>query len=198
MTNRRDDLLDAAITLLGEQGVRAVTHRAVDAAAGLPAGSTSNYFRTRDALFDAIVERFAARERANWEELAAHLVPTTTTDLARALAVFARDAAGRNRALTLSRYSILVEAARRPELRPQLLTTGARVNTWFATWLRLVGSTDPDHHGHVVGNYLTGLILHQLAIPDPTFDPSTHLDALLTSLIRTQARAGAPSPSRSP
>ncbi|OHV30350.1 MULTISPECIES: TetR/AcrR family transcriptional regulator [Pseudofrankia] len=190
MAGRRDDLLDAAIDLLGEQGVRALTHRAVDAAAGLTAGSTSNYFRTREALFDAIVERFAARERANWEELAAHLAPRTTTDLARALAVFARDSAGRNRALTLSRYAILVEASRRPELRAQLAATGTRVNTWFTTWLRLVGSTDPDHHVHVVGNYLTGLVLHQLAIPDPDFDPMAHLDALLASLIQTQRERG--------
>jgi len=185
-TTRRDDLLDAAIDLLGQQGVRAVTHRAVDAAAELPTGSASNYFRTRDALFDAIVERFSTRERANFEELAAYLAPTTTTELARALAVFARDAAGRNRALTLARYAILIESTRRPELRAQLLATGARVNTWFSTWLRLIGSTNPDQHVHVVGNYLTGLILHQLAMPDPAFDPSTHLDLLLTSLVRGQ------------
>ncbi|MFC7482775.1 TetR/AcrR family transcriptional regulator [Luedemannella flava] len=58
MVNRRDDLLDAAITVLGEGGMRALTHRAVDAAAGLPAGSTSNYFRTRDALLGAVIDRF--------------------------------------------------------------------------------------------------------------------------------------------
>lgn len=190
MASRRDDLLDAAIDLLGEQGVRALTHRAVDAATGLPAGSTSNYFRTKEALFDAVVERFAARERANFEELAAHLAPRTTTDLAKALAVSARDSTGRNRALTLSRYAILVEASRRPELRAQLAAGGARVSTWFATWLRLVGSTDPDHHVHVVGNYLTGLVLHQLAIPDPEFDPTAHIDALLRSLIQSQHEQG--------
>ncbi|CUU59338.1 regulatory protein, tetR family [Parafrankia irregularis] len=190
MASRRDDLLDAAIGLLGEQGVRALTHRAVDAAAGLPAGSTSNYFRTKEALFDAIVERVPARERANFEELAAHLAPRTTTDLAKALAAFARDSAGRERALTLSRYAILVEASRRPELRERLADSGARVNAWFTTWLRLVGSTDPDHHLHVVGNYLTGLVLHQLAIPDPDFDPTAHLDALLRSLIQTQHEQG--------
>jgi len=190
VASRRDDLLDAAIDLLGEQGVRALTHRAVDAATGLPAGSTSNYFRTKEALFDAVVERFAARERANFEELAAHLAPRTTTDLAKALAVSARDSTGRNRALTLSRYAILVEASRRPELRAQLAAGGARVSTWFATWLRLVGSTDPDHHVHVVGNYLTGLVLHQLAIPDPEFDPTAHIDALLRSLIQSQHEQG--------
>src|SRR6266487_2562015 len=64
MAGRREELLDAAITVLGERGIHALTHRAVDTAAGLPAGSTSNHFRTRDALLDAVVERFAARDRA--------------------------------------------------------------------------------------------------------------------------------------
>ena len=91
MTGRRDDLLDAAICLLGERGTHALTHRAVDAAAGLPAGSASNYFRTRDALLNAVVERFAARERANWEDIAAKVCPTTPQELAQALTMFARD-----------------------------------------------------------------------------------------------------------
>jgi uncharacterized protein (TIGR03083 family) len=36
------------------------------------------------------------------------------------------------------------------------------VSAYFINWLRLIGSTDPDRHFHVVGNYITGLVLHQL------------------------------------
>jgi hypothetical protein len=36
----------------------------------------------------------------------------------------------------------------------------------------------------VVGNYLTGLVLHQLAIPDPHFDPTDKIISLLESLVR--------------
>ena len=51
---QRASTVDEAVDLLGEQGVRAVTHRAVDAAAGLPVGATSNLFRTREALFSIL------------------------------------------------------------------------------------------------------------------------------------------------
>ena len=44
---RRERLLDAAIELVGLQGLTALTHRAVDAAAGVPTGTASNYWRTR-------------------------------------------------------------------------------------------------------------------------------------------------------
>jgi DNA-binding transcriptional regulator YbjK len=82
MATRREQLLDAAITVLGERGIHALTHRAVDAQAGLPAGSASNHFRTRDALLDGVMDRFIAREQALWEELAMRMYPTTPHELA--------------------------------------------------------------------------------------------------------------------
>jgi AcrR family transcriptional regulator len=190
MSSRRELLLDAAIRVLGERGVRAVTHRAVDAEAGVGAGSTANYFSTREALFEAIVERFSQRERANFNDIASTVCPTSPADLGRALGAAARDGAGANRTLTLSRYALLVESANNPGLREQMAAAGGRVNTWFANWLRLVGSTDPERDTHIVGNYITGLVLHQLAIPDPQFDPTEKIISLLASLIGTRSRPG--------
>jgi DNA-binding transcriptional regulator YbjK len=189
MMNRRELVLDAAISVLGDHGVRAVTHRAVDAAAALPEGSTSNHFRTRDALFDGIVERFVARERANWEALAARLDPRSPADLAQALAEFAREATTKYKTLTLARYAILVEAARRPSLRERLATGGAEVNAYFSTWLRMAGSAHPERDMHLILNYVTGLILHELAMPDPEFHPGPKLIALFECLIPARPRS---------
>jgi AcrR family transcriptional regulator len=188
MGTRRENLLDAAIRVLGDRGIHALTHRAVDAAAGLPAGSSANHFRTRDALLNAVVERFAARERANWEDIAVTMCPTTPPELAHALTVFAHDATGAQRPLTLARYAILVEAGIHPSLRAQLTSTGARVNAWFTHWLRIAGSTDPERDAPIIMNHWTGLVLHELAIPDPAFDPADQLLALVTSVIRPHLR----------
>jgi DNA-binding transcriptional regulator YbjK len=183
VSNRREHLLDAAIRVLGDRGVRAVTHRAVDAEAGVSAGSTANYFSTREALFAAIVERFSERERQNFDDLAATMSVTSPTELGRVLGAFARDEAGPDRTLALSRYALLVESANNPGLREQMAVTGARVSAWMAERLRRVGSTSPDQDVHVLGNYLTGLVLHQLAIPDPQFDPTGKIVSLLEFLI---------------
>jgi AcrR family transcriptional regulator len=185
--SRREELLDAAISVLGQSGIHGVTHRAVDAAAGLPVGSTSNHFRTRDALLNAVVERFAARERANWEDLATTMYPVTPQELARALATAAQKAAGPHRTLTLARYAILVEAGIHPALRAQLSATGARVNAWFTNWLRIAGSTDPERDAPIIMNHFTGIVLHELAIPDPAFDPYPQIEALVTSVIRAHS-----------
>lgn len=184
MVNRREQLLDSAIRLVGERGVHGLTHRAVDAAAGMPAGSASNLFRRRDALLEAVVERFAERERVSWEQLAAARCPTTPVELAGAMADFARAATGPQRTLTLARYAILVEAGIHPPLRAKLLATGARVNAWFTAWLRLAGSTDPDLHAPVIMNHWAGVVLHELAVPDPGFDPYPQIERLVTALIQ--------------
>src|SRR5688572_27639085 len=94
MATRREVLLDAAITVLGTRGIHSLTHRSVDATADLPSGSTANLFGTRDALLDAVVERFAARERAVADEVRARLCPTTPAELAQAMTTLAHEATG--------------------------------------------------------------------------------------------------------
>src|SRR3954467_5079961 len=59
---RRAELLDAAIHLIGSQGIDAVTHRAVAAAAGVSPASTSYYFRSKDELIDEALRALAERE----------------------------------------------------------------------------------------------------------------------------------------
>lgn len=168
--------------------MRELTHRGVDAAAGLPVGSASNHFRTRDALLSAVVERFATRERTYWDDVAARVAPSTPQELAHVLTVLAREATGPHRTLTMARYAILVEAGLQPSLRARLTETGARVNTWFTNWLRVAGSTDPERHAPILMNHWTGVVLHQLADQNPAFDPSGQFSALVMSVVGPRSR----------
>jgi len=180
---RREELLDAAIAVLGEQGIRRLTHRDIDAAAGLPSGSTSNYFRTRDALIEGVVARFVARERAAWERIAAVTDPSTPAELAAALTLFVRDATDAGRSLTLARLAIFVEAGLRPGLQEWLAESAAETRRWGARWLRAVGSARPESDAQTVLDLLDGVILHQIAFPDPRFDPTARVAALIDLLV---------------
>jgi hypothetical protein len=62
LVKRADAVADTAITLLAERGLRGLTHRAVDEAAGLPPGSTSNLARTRAALLELTLSRLTELE----------------------------------------------------------------------------------------------------------------------------------------
>jgi len=114
------------------------------------------------------------------------MYPTTPEALGRTLAVAAQEATGRHRVLTQARYAILLEAGIRPSIRAHLATAGARVNTWFMNWMRTAGSTNPEREGSLISNYWTGIVLHQLAIPDPRFDPTEPLIALVTSVVQSE------------
>ncbi|MYR45632.1 TetR/AcrR family transcriptional regulator [Streptomyces sp. SID5910] len=137
---------DAALALLAERGMRGLTHRAVDEAAGLPQGSTSNLARTRQALLELAVRRLAEREA---RVLALHEMPDPRGGLdalVDALALATHRALTRNRELTLARYELALEATRRPELRAYFDATGARFREQLGTLVTAMGSADPARH----------------------------------------------------
>ncbi|MCX3288068.1 TetR/AcrR family transcriptional regulator [Streptomyces sp. NEAU-H22] len=144
--SRSDLVADTALALLAERGMRGLTHRAVDEAAALPQGSTSNLARTRQALLELAVRRLADREA---RVLALHEMPDPaagTGSLVDALALAAHRALTDNRALTLARYELALEATRRPELRAFFDATGARFRDQLTALVTGMGSTDPARH----------------------------------------------------
>lgn len=120
---RRAQLADAAIALLVEAGVHGVTHRAIDARAGLPAGTASNYFRSREALLVAVTERVAERHEADMASAAAtHLPKGDAHAQATALigaSLFHAATVQRDRYLAL--FELRLESLRRPALAEALL-----------------------------------------------------------------------------
>ena len=58
--DRRSLITEAATELIAQEGMRALTHRALDTRLGLPAGSASYYFRTRDDLLAATLGHLQA------------------------------------------------------------------------------------------------------------------------------------------
>lgn len=54
---RRNQLTDTAIEIIVRDGLHGLSHRAVDEATGVPRGTTSNYFRSREALLAGVIRR---------------------------------------------------------------------------------------------------------------------------------------------
>lgn len=182
MGERRTVLLDAALELVGTQGMRGLTHRAVDAAAGVPPGSTSNHFRTREALVLGIVERFIARERAMATEPYDE-VDASPDGVAAALGRFVERALGVDRAVTLARYAILVETAQNPDLLRAGMAPGAgQVDAWGLDLITRAGSQDPARDLGVLANYVSGLVLHELALPSPDLDAAARIRGVIDTL----------------
>jgi len=161
---RSDVVADAAIALLAERGMRGLTHRAVDEAAGLPPGSTSNLARTRAALLELTLARLTTLE---WEAVSgayegayerAHDLAGLSALLAGALHL--RLAA---REHTLARYELALEATRRPELRAIYDRAGRRFRDPAIAILAALGSRDPVRHGRTLVTFAEGLLFDAVA-----------------------------------
>ena len=160
MTDRRTSIADAAITTLAREGMRGFTHRAVDRAAGLAEGSTSYYFRTREALLFAVVARMADLDRADIGDLPAGLDLAKLADLMAGVAqVWLTTARDR----TVARYELTLESTRRPTLRAKMVEYGNQFRELGVAVVTATGAPDARRKGLLMVASFDGLIYHQLA-----------------------------------
>ena len=160
---RRDEIADAAIATLAAEGMRGLTHRAVDRTAGLSEGSTSYYFRTRHALLQAVVERLAELTTAELPAVRSADLDGLGDQAARLVEHWLTT--GRDR--QLARYELTLESARRPELREVLADAGAGVRAMVADLLEAAGVAEPERRAEAFTAFVDGLLFDQIAGPGP-------------------------------
>ena len=130
---RRRDLADAAIELLAAEGLRGLTHRAVDRAAQLPTGTASNYFPSRDELLVATAERVVALHLEQMVRLDAAVDVSEAADpLVDLISASLLDAVTTSRDRYLAIVELQAESARRPVLAAAL--SGLAGDALGATW----------------------------------------------------------------
>lgn len=171
MSDRRAQLTDAAIVTLAREGMRGLTHRAVDRAAGVPEGSTSYYFRTREALLQGTMERLAELSKAEIASASVH-------DLDSAAALLERwVTAGRER--MLARFELTLESTRRPELRATIERTGAEFRAMAENLLNEAGVPDAKRRAANLVAHIDGLVFDQVAEAGPARSHADLKDALV-------------------
>ncbi len=126
---RRRQLLEAALHVIADEGLKGLTHRAVDRRAGLPEGSCSAYLRTRRALQGALAEYVGDTLLADvdtlGERLRALAEPSSSDGVGAALDLFQRWLDQRE--LLIARLELTMAATRDPELAALLATHRARL-----------------------------------------------------------------------
>lgn len=163
---RRSRLLDAGIDVLAEVGARGLTFRAVDAQAGVPTGTASNYFTSRSHLLSELGTHVFVRLRPDADVVAERMGATHDRELERRLMHDIVDRAAADRAGYLALIELRLEAARDPEFR--------RV---FAAPMQ--DGLDASLRAHVEGGFpggieaglalylaMNGMLLEHLTLPD--------------------------------
>jgi DNA-binding transcriptional regulator YbjK len=165
---RRQLLLETTLEVIGVDGVDAVTHRRVAELAGVPLGSTTYWFASRQEMLTEALAHFARLDIENVrrrfgalgrrpsrrrlvDEFVAYLAPQLRED----------------RSHTAAQYALLQEAAREPALEPV-------VREWTKAWqealaeiFESLGAEQPELEARMFLAMLDGISLVQLAAPDP-------------------------------
>ncbi|MFD3555918.1 TetR/AcrR family transcriptional regulator [Streptomyces goshikiensis] len=162
--DRRTLLADTALDVLADEGIRGLTHRAVDRKATMPPGTTSAYFRTRAALLTALVTRLVQLDQAELHTMAEELPPLRTVeDLVDGMALLARRRlTGEGRRRSLARYACALESVRDPELREILVPRENAGSQAVRLFLTTHGAPDVEHRTHTLLTCIDGLVFDRL------------------------------------
>lgn len=184
MTPTKVRVLDAAIELVGTQGLRALTHARVDEHAGVPKGSTSNYFRTRQALLTGVAARLAEIDIA--ASAPAFSAPETPEALVDALAGALEFMTTANRTQTSARLALFMEAAHTPELRADISRAREGMVAIALVDMARLGARNPQAAAESIAACCEGLLLHRIARHDDT-DPRPILDVVVRGALAKTA-----------
>ncbi|MCK0520260.1 TetR/AcrR family transcriptional regulator [Williamsia sp. DF01-3] len=174
--SRADVIADTAIGLIAGQGLRGLTHRAVDSTAGIPQGSTSYYAPTRQALLGLAARRLAQRSADNADNILLDLGTSVPDDAGErigsltAAAVALMDSLVGRPVDMRARYALLIELPADDALH-QALSSFSAVQAGAGAAAELVltrfGVSDPGERTSELVRLIDSLVFTQIATPSP-------------------------------
>lgn len=156
--------LEAAVHLLGTEGLRSLTHARVDERAGLPPGSTSNYFRTRAALVAGVGDWIIETELTQVGAVA--FTPRSAADLVEVMCGLVGLVTGPNRTLTAARLTVFMEANHDEGIRAVVSRGRDAMEAYLVETLTRLGAADPETAALTLMACAEGIILHRIARHD--------------------------------
>lgn len=180
---RRELILRATLAVIGRSGIAAVTHRSVAEEAGVPLGSLTYWFATKDDLLREALRRFVADEAERLNAVAVQLgAGAGPADIAERFAAVLEANGGPEQ---IAQFELYLEAARTPALREIADESFRAYEEVAAAALRAAGVDDPERIAPLFVSLADGLGVRRMATGQA---PS--LDALLLELFGALAPRG--------
>lgn len=174
-------LADAGLRVLAASGARGLNHRAVDAEAGVPIGTASNYFPSRDELLGALAARIGDRLAPESGRLAELGEREPSVDLSVEYIRYIVERTTGAPELTVALMELRLEASRRPrlaEILGETLRRGYEEDVRFNHGARLPGGAFEIALLHYA---IDGLLLDRLTVP---VAPGIGVDRAVEALVR--------------
>jgi DNA-binding transcriptional regulator YbjK len=167
--------------VIGRDGVNAVTHRSVAEEAGVPLGSLTYYFASKQALLREALRLHVREDAGRLRRVAAQLLDEQASG-DRVLETFAALLGDGHP--DLAQFELYLEAARDPQLR-EVAAESLRAYAEVAELaLRAAGVPNPEAVAGVIVATIDGLGVHRGAAGDQAPDLGAALALLLRALSR--------------
>ncbi|MFJ5991639.1 TetR/AcrR family transcriptional regulator [Lentzea sp. NPDC092896] len=167
--SRRELLCDTAIQILAVEGGRGLTHRAIDREAGVPIGTTKNYFPTRESVLTACAARMTSLHQAAVQRLRETTpLDITATDVAELYPALLRRAVADDPTQMLAMVELYLEAVRRPGVREALSGMVLANAEAGAALQQAAGLPSTVRDTGLLDAYFLGVAISLLALPAET------------------------------
>jgi DNA-binding transcriptional regulator YbjK len=177
---RVEQILRATLEVVARDGVAAVTHRSVAEAAGVPLGSLTYYFSSKQELLRDALLLHVAEDTARISALASDLLACGAAgdQVVEAFAELLETVHG-----DIAQFELYIEAARDPELREAATQSLRAYERAAVLGLRAAGVPNPEGSAHIVVAAIDGLGIHRRASADGGPDLRASLATLLRALV---------------
>jgi DNA-binding transcriptional regulator YbjK len=177
---RVEQILRATLEVVARDGVAAVTHRSVAEAAGVPLGSLTYYFSSKQELLRDALLLHVDEDTARISALASDLLACGAAgdQVVEAFAELLETVHG-----DIAQFELYVEAARDPELREAATQSLRAYERAAVLGLRAAGVPNPEGSAHIVVAAIDGLGIHRRASADGGPDLRASLATLLRALV---------------
>jgi TetR/AcrR family transcriptional regulator, regulator of biofilm formation and stress response len=178
---RRGEILEATLRVIGEGGVKSVTHRAVAQEANVALASTTYYFDSKGALIEEALELAIAGSIEAVRRFTTCPPEISLEELIDRVVGFADQQINDPNAFLLAQYELMLEAGREEYLRPLARRWTIAYMDGFERMVRSAGL--PEQATEVITNFVEGALLNHVTTPTDDF-LRDRLRPLLTDLVR--------------
>ncbi|MFF0814658.1 TetR/AcrR family transcriptional regulator [Rhodococcus sp. NPDC003318] len=188
--DRRELIADTALDVIASDGIRALTHRAVDRRLDLPLGSTSYYFRTRRDLLTAAVTHLTACSRTRFDSMGSGPVVEPSA-AARSIAHYLDRLIAERERDVRARLALATEFTHDDEMRTALASS-LFSHTDALSLMRTLATDDPERNAAGLVMLCEGVVFDRTVGARTGPPPGTPASvATLSATIETFLRGAA-------
>jgi DNA-binding transcriptional regulator YbjK len=164
-TQRKNEILEAALRLIARYGINGVTHRAVAREASVSLSATTYYFESKESLLQEAFSHYAKTRLDDVNSLSDRFPSTNYTleEATRLITDIIVEELEVNRDALIAEYEMVLELTRNSALKEVYQTWQAKLLKRLQMMTKNLGSISPEKDARIILAIMRGLQMESLS-----------------------------------